>query len=59
MGLSWYIRRLRAMSAGEVAYRVSQRCLQRRERAEFREPIPVYEVRAYGEPPEPVLSKLV
>lgn len=58
MGLSWYIRRLRAMSAGEVAYRVSQRCLQRRERAEFREPIPVYEVRAYGEPPEPVLSKL-
>lgn len=46
------------MSAGEVAYRLAQKRLQRRERTEFRDPIPVYAVRAYGEPPAPTLSNL-
>lgn len=58
MGLSWYIRRLRAMSVGEVAYRVAQKRLQRHERAEFHDPIPVYAVRTYGEPPAPALPNL-
>lgn len=58
MGPSWYIRRLRAMSVGEVVYRVAQKRLQRRERAKFRDPAPVYAVRAYGKPPVPALPNL-
>lgn len=46
------------MGAGEVAYRVSQRLLQRRERAAFCDPTHVYAVRAYGKPPVPALPNL-
>ena len=46
------------MSGREVAYRVSRRRVQRHERAMFYGQVPVYAVRAYGEPPAPVLSGL-
>ena len=37
----WYLHRLRAMSLREVAWRISQKCLERRERKYARHPIPV------------------
>lgn len=58
MGFSWYIKRLGAMSASEIVYRVAQKRLQHSERLEFCNPLPVYEVQSYGKPPVPVLRYL-
>lgn len=42
--IAWYANRLRAMSVGEVAWRLSQKRLQGRERAQFaRQPIAVWD----------------
>ena len=46
------------MSVGELAYRLAQKRLHRRERSEFRDPVPVYAVHAYGEAPAPALQSL-
>ena len=48
MGLSWYIKRLRAMSASEVIWRLGQEHLSARERKSFTQRTPVFEVGAYG-----------
>lgn len=58
MDISWYIRRLRAMSAGEVLNRISQRCLQRCERLELRDPVSVFATRTYGTAPIPAFQNL-
>lgn len=41
--LSWYLNRLKAMSLREIAWRIGQKRLQRRETGEFREKKPVIE----------------
>lgn len=46
------------MTPGEVAYRVSQKALQRRERESFARKAPVYEVEAYGDVPQGDLALL-
>lgn len=58
MGLSWYILRLRAMSAGEVAWRFGQKRLSAHERRAFSKMEPVYAVDAYGRAPKANLSRL-
>lgn len=58
MGLSWYIQRLRAMSAGEVAWRFGQKRLSVHERRAFSKMEPVYAVDAYGRVPKANLSRL-
>ena len=58
MNAFWYIRRLWAMSAPEVVYRVTQKTLQRKERKVFRAKAPVHEVSAYGCSPKADLSFL-
>ena len=58
MGLSWYIQRLRAMSAGEVAWRFGQKRLSAYERRAFSKMEPVYAVDAYGRAPKANLSRL-
>ena len=58
MGLSWYIQRLRAMSAGEVAWRFGQKRLSVHERRAFSKMEPVYAVDAYGRAPKASLSRL-
>ena len=58
MGLSWYIQRLRAMSAGEVAWRFGQKRLFAYERRAFSKMEPVYAVDAYGRAPKANLSRL-
>lgn len=58
MGLSWYIQRLRAMSAGEVAWRFGQKRLSAYERRAFSKMEPVYAVGAYGRVPKANLSRL-
>lgn len=58
MGASWYFQRLKAMTPAEVAYRVSQKALQRRERKAFADRVPVHAVKAYGDVPSVDLSRL-
>ena len=58
MGLSWYIQRLRAMSAGEVAWRFGQKRLSVHERRAFSKMEPVYAVDAYGRVSKANLSRL-
>lgn len=58
MDLSWYIRRLRAMSVPEVAYRIQQKHLREKERKMFASRRPVFEVRDYGAAPKPNFSVL-
>ena len=58
MGLSWYIQRLRAMSAGEVAWRFGQKRLSVHERRAFSKMEPVYAVDAYGRVPKANLLRL-
>lgn len=58
MGLSWYIQRLRAMSAGEVAWRFGQKRLSVHERRAFSKMEPVYAVDVYGRVPKTNLSRL-
>lgn len=58
MGLTWYIQRLRAMSAGEVAWRFGQKRLSAYERRAFSKMEPVYAVEAYGRAPKANLSRL-
>lgn len=58
MNAFWYIRRLQAMSAAEVVYRVTQKTLQCEERKAFRAKAPVHEVAAYGCSPKADLSFL-
>ena len=58
MGLSWYIQRLRAMSAGEVAWRFGQKRLSVHERRAFSKMEPVYAVDDYGRVPKANLLRL-
>lgn len=58
MGLSWCIQRLRAMSAGEVAWRFGQKRLSVHERRAFSKMEPVYAVDAYGRVPKANLLRL-
>ena len=58
MGLSWYIRRLKAMSPAEVAYRISQKWLIARERNTFAEKRSVFEFECYGAIPQADLYRL-
>lgn len=58
MGFSWYIQRLRAMSASEVIWRFRQKCLSARERRLFALKVPVFECEAFGPAPKADLSRL-
>lgn len=58
MGLSWYIKRLRAMSASEVIWRLGQKRLSMRERKIFAQKTSVFEVGAYGLAPKADLTRL-
>lgn len=58
MSLTWYIERLRAMSVGEIGWRLEQKILSSRERKAFSTQMAVYECDAFGEAPSADLSRL-
>lgn len=58
MSLTWYIKRLRAMSVGEICWRFEQKILSSRERKGFSTRVAVYELDAFGEAPSADLSRL-
>lgn len=58
MGLSWYIRRLKAMSPAEVAYRLIQKRIRSNERKAYAVKRPVYDVSEYGTAPRADLNRL-
>ena len=58
MGLSWYIRRLKAMSPAEVAYRLVQKRIRSNERKAYTVKRPVYDVSEYGPAPRVDLNRL-
>lgn len=58
MSLTWYIKRLRAMSMGEIGWRFEQKILSSRERKGFSTRVAVYELDAFGEAPSADLSRL-
>lgn len=58
MSLTWYIKRLRAMSVGEIGWRFEQKILSSRERKGFSTRVAVYELDAFGEAPSADLSHL-
>lgn len=58
MSLTWYIKRLRAMSVGEIGWRFEQKILSSRERKGFSTRVAVYELDAFGEAPSADLSRL-
>lgn len=58
MSLTWYIKRLRAMSVGEIGWRFEQKILSSRERKSFSTRAVVYELDAFGEAPSADFSRL-
>lgn len=58
MSLTWYIKRLRAMSVGEIGWRFEQKILSSRERKGFSTRVAVYELDAFGEAPSADFSRL-
>ena len=58
MEFSWYIKRLRAMSAGEVVWRFSQKRLSAYERKAFSSRVAVYALNEFGVAPRANLSRL-
>lgn len=51
MSLTWYIKRLRAMSVEEIGWRFEQKFLSSRERKVFSARVAVYDLDAFGEAP--------